>query len=221
VAGLGRDPPFAAAFVGWNPLLAAHLAGGGHNDALMMLFVVAALAFASRAHPQLAGAGWAAAVAVKWVPLLFLPLRALEARASGRPVRHLGFAAAAGLVVAVASWRYGTGWLSSFGRVSDQLGRTTSLSFVSLLDRAGLTEDVAVGLLAGLFGLTYLWLLREAWRGRARLALCAGLLLVTTSWLVPWYAVWVVALAAVEEDRTARWLALGLSAYLLRGAVPL
>jgi hypothetical protein len=73
----------------------------------------------------------------------------------------------------------------------------------------------------GLFAIAYLWLLREAWRGRARLALTAGLLLVCTSWLVPWYAVWAVPLAAIEEDRTARLLALALSAYLLRDAVPI
>jgi hypothetical protein len=33
--------------------------------------------------------------------------------------------------------------------------------------------------------------------------------------------VWIVPLAAVEEDATARVLAVILSAYLLRGAVPL
>ena len=72
-----------------------------------------------------------------------------------------------------------------------------------------------------LFVAGYVWLLREAWRGRARLALCAGLLLATTSWLVPWYAVWMVPLAAVEEDTAARVLAVVLTAYLVRGAVPL
>jgi hypothetical protein len=75
--------------------------------------------------------------------------------------------------------------------------------------------------LLGIFAVGYAWLLLEAWRGRARLALCAGFLLLTTSWLVPWYAVWVVPLAAIEDDRAARLLAVGLSAYLLRGAVPL
>ena len=74
---------------------------------------------------------------------------------------------------------------------------------------------------AVLFAGAYVWLLVEAWRGRARLGLCAGLLLLATPWLVPWYAVWAVPLAAVEEDAAARWLALGLSAYLLRDAVPL
>ena len=35
-ARLSPQPAFAAAFVGWNPLLAVHFAGGGHNDAWMM-----------------------------------------------------------------------------------------------------------------------------------------------------------------------------------------
>ena len=220
-ARLGRDPPVAAAFIGWNPVVAVHAAGGGHNDALMMLLVVGALALSARARPNLAGACWAAAIAVKWVPVVFLPLRVLEARASGRRIAHLGLAVAAAAVAAAATWRYGTGWLSAFGTTSGQLGRITSISAPSLLERAGLGETAAIALLAACFAAGYLWLLREAWRGRARLALCAGLLLVTTSWLVPWYATWVVALAAVEDDRAGRWLALGLTAYLLRGAVPL
>jgi hypothetical protein len=85
----------------------------------------------------------------------------------------------------------------------------------------GIPHDVAVGLFIALFVLGYLWLLRQAWRGRARLALCADLLLLTTPWLIAWYAVWAVPLAAVEEDRAARLLALGLCAYLLANAVPL
>jgi hypothetical protein len=62
---------------------------------------------------------------------------------------------------------------------------------------------------------------REAWRGRARLGLAAGLLLCAVPYLAPWYAVWAVPLAAAEEDRSAQWLALALSAYLLRQTVPL
>lgn len=220
-AFLGRRRSLAAAFVGWNPLLAVHFAGGGHNDALMMALVLAALALAARRRPDLAGAAWALAIAVKWVPLLFLPLRALEARATGRPVRHAGFAAVAAVVAGLASWRYGSGWLESFPNFSGQLRRTTSLGAPSLLSGLGLSERVAIALLAALFLVAYLWLLREARRGRARLGLCAALLLLTTSWLVPWYAIWAVPLAAIEEDRAARVLALGLSGYLLRGAVPL
>ena len=221
-ARLGRDGAYAAAFVGWNPLLALHFAGGGHNDSWMMALVLAALALASVGRRAAAGAAWAAAIAVKWVPILFLPLRLAEARRSGRRVNHLGFAAAAGVVVGVATWRYGLSWLGAFGPLGRSIAEERAAYSVPVrVSALGLSEEAAAALFAGLFAVAYLWLLREAWRGRARLGLAAGLLLVATAWLRPWYAVWAVPLAAVEEDRAARWLALGLSAYLLRDAVPL
>ena len=220
-AALAQRRAFAAAFVGWNPVLAIHFAGGGHNDALVMALVVGALLLAARRRPAASGAAWAAAIGVKWFPLLFLPLHVLEARRSGRSVRYAALAGVAFLIAGLAFWRYGSAWLDSAANVSGQLRRTTSLSTARWLTGLGLSEAVAIGLLGVLFVAGYAWLLREAWRGRARLALCAGLLLATTSWLVPWYAVWMVPLAAVEEDTAARVLAVVLTAYLVRGAVPL
>jgi len=207
---------FAVAFAGWNPLLALHLAGGGHNDAWMAALVVAALAAAAAGRRQLAGAAWALAILVKWVPLLFLGLRAVEARATKREVAHAGFAATAVVVLGVATWRYGLHWLDAFGPLARNANRESRFA---LPHRLG--GQPAVIVFAVLFGLVYLWLLREAWRGRARLGLCAGLLLCATPWLVPWYAAWAVPLAAVEDDAAAKLLALGFSGYLLRQAVPL
>jgi alpha-1,6-mannosyltransferase len=218
---LASEKAFAAAFVGWNPLLAVQFAGGGHNDALMMALVLGALVLAARRRTALAGACWAASIAVKWVSLVFLPLRAVEAYRQGRKVSHVGFAVALGLIAAAAFWRYGPDWLESFGNFSGQLRRTTSVSTARWLEAIGLSEDAAVAVLTVLFVAGYLWLLRGAWRGRARLALCACFLLLTASWLVPWYAVWAVPLAAIERDRTAQVLSLVICAYLLRAAVPL
>jgi hypothetical protein len=220
-ARVAARPALAAAFVGWNPLLAVHFAGGGHNDAWMMALVVGAIALGAAGRRQLAGAAWAAAVAVKWVAIVFLPLRALEARRRGRRVGHWGFAVAAALIVVLATWRYGSAWLDAFGPVSRNLREGASYSLPSRLESLGVPHDVATGIFIGLFALAYLWLLRAAWRGRARLGLAAGLLVAAAPWLVPWYAVWAVPLAAFEEDRTARLLALALTAYLLRDAVPL
>jgi hypothetical protein len=219
---LGRRPSFSAAFVGWNPLLALHLAGGGHNDALMMVGVLGALALAASGRSQLAGVAWAFSIAIKWVPLAFLPLRVLEARGTKRPMRFLGFATTAGLIAALASWRYGTAWLGAVGPLADNFREQARYSLPNrLVQLTGISEPAAAVLLLALFAVAYAWLLHEAWRGRARLGLTAGFMLLATTWLVPWYAVWAVPLAAVEEDRAARWLALGLSAYLLRAAVPL
>jgi hypothetical protein len=220
-AGLAREQAFAAAFVGWNPLLAVHFGGGGHNDAWMMTCVLGALALGAAGRRQWAGAAWVGAIAIKWVAVVFLPLRALEARAKGRRVGHLGFAWAALAVGALAFWRYGTAWLGAFGPLAKNLREGAHFSFPSRLSSLGVPHDAAVALFAVLFALAYAWLLWQAWEGRARLGLCAGLLLVATPWLIVWYAIWAVPLAAAEEDRTARLLALGLCAYLLRDAVPL
>jgi hypothetical protein len=221
-ARLSSRPAFAAAFVGWNPLLAIHFAGGGHNDAWMMAFVLGALALAASGRRALAGVAWAAAISIKWVPLLFLPLRLLEGRRVGRRIDHRGLAAAAVVLVAIATWRYGLHWLGAAGPLATNLAEDRAWYAIPVrIASLGLPEGAVAAAFAAAFVVAYVWLLREAWRGRARLALTAGLLLVCTSWLVPWYAVWAVPLAAVEEDRTARILALALSAYLLRDAVPL
>jgi hypothetical protein len=220
-ARLGARPAFAAAFVGWNPLLALHFAGGGHNDAWMMALLLAALALAAAGRRHWAGVAWAASIAVKWLPIVFLPLRALEARATRRRLGHLGFAVAATVIATAAFVRYGTAWLGAFGPLADNLRDQARYSIPNRLAQLGVPESAAATLVAVLFAAAYVWLLYQAWRGRARLALCAGLLLLATPWLVPWYAVWAVPLAAVEEDPPAQWLALGVSAYLLRDAVPL
>jgi hypothetical protein len=221
-ARLSARPAFAAAFVGWNPLLAVHFAGGGHNDAWMMAFVLGALALAAAGRTGLAGLSWALAITIKWVPLLFLPLRFLEARRVGRKVDHRGLAFGLAVIVAFATWRYGLSWLGAAGPLATNLAEDRArYALPSRVASLGLPEGAVALAFALAFVVAYAWLLREAWRGRARLALTAGLLLVCTSWLVPWYAVWAVPLAAVEEDRTARVLALALSAYLLRDAVPI
>jgi hypothetical protein len=217
-ARLSPRPAFAAALVGWNPLLALHFGGGGHNDAWMAALVLAALLAAARRSPGWAGAAWAAAVLVKWVPLILLPLRVLEARRRGRPAGYAGFVAAGAFLAAVATWRYGWRWAVA---PWNNAGLETSFALPSRLAQLGLPHRAAVALLLVAFGLAYAWLLREAARGRARLGLATGLALLAVPYLAVWYVVWTLPLAAAEDDRPAQWLALGLCAYLLRQAIPL
>lgn len=218
---LARRRAFACAFVGWNPLLALHFAGGGHNDAWMAAFVVGALALGATGKRQLAGVSWVAAIFVKWIPLLFIPLRALEARAQKRKVGHLGFAAAAIVLVGAATLLYGWHWLGAVGPLARNASRESKFAIPHRLEQAGLPQWLALALVAAAFVLAYGWLVRQAMKGRARLGLAAGLGLLATPYLVPWYVVWAVPLAAAEEDRTAQWIALIVCAYLLRQTVPL
>lgn len=212
---------FAGAFVGWNPVLALHFAGGGHNDAWMAVLVLGAIVLAGAGRRRAAGIAWALAVLVKWIPLLFLPLRALEARREGRRVGHLGFAAAAAVVLGAATWRYGGHWIDAAGPLARNAELRTRFAIPDRLEQLGLSESTALWLPLAAFALAYSWLVREAWRGRARLGLAAGLALLAVPYLTPWYLAWAVPAAAVEDDPPAWWLCLGLSAYLLPQTVPI
>jgi Glycosyltransferase family 87 len=220
-ARLSNRTSFAWGFVGWNPLLALHFAGGGHNDAWMIALVLVALALTATGRRGAAGVAWIAAIAIKWVPVVLLPLHALAERRRGRSLGYLGLAGAALAVAAVATWRYGFSWVGALGPLAGNAGEGTSFALPRRLETIGVPYELAVGLLVAAFGVAYVVLAREAWRGRARLGLAACLLLLTTPYLVAWYVVWAAPLAAAEDDRPAQLLTIVLTAYLLRQAVPL
>ncbi len=214
-ARLATERPFAAAFVGWNPLLAIHFAGGGHNDALMMAFVLGAIALAAAGRRRAAAVLWPLAILIKWIPLVFFALRVLDARRAGRRVAHGVFAATVAVVLALATWQYGWGWLRASGPLADNAGEETSYAFPHRLEQLGLPHGLALALAGVALAVGLALLAREALRGRPHLARAGCLLLVVTPWLAPWYLVWAVPLAAAEEDRKAQLAALALCAYLL------
>ena len=217
---LAPQPAFAAAFVGWNPLLALHFGGGGHNDAWMMALVLGALALLARGRLGAAGAAWALAIGIKWIAAVFVPLVVLARRARRQPLGLGALGAGLAVVAAVAFARYGVDWMTAFTRLSEQARRTGSLGLGDVLGDLGLGHRATLALLAAAFAAVYAWLLVQAHRGRARLGLAGGALALAQGWLNPWYAVWAVPLAAVEEDTAARAVALALTAYLLRDAIP-
>jgi Glycosyltransferase family 87 len=214
-----REP--AIVLVGWNPLLAVHLAGGGHNDAWVGALVLAALALAGSRRLQAAGAVWALAVAVKWVPLLFLLLRGVEARATRRVTAHLGFGLAAAAIAVVATIRYGLSWPRAFVPLAGNAALETSYALPHRLEQLGTPHALALGLAATALGAGVAWLVREARRGRARLGLAACLVLVTTPYLAVWYLGWALPLAAADEDDVAIAASLLLCAYLLPQTIPI
>ena len=161
------------------------------------------------------------AIAVKWVPILFLALRGLESRAGGRPLGARGIAGSAAAIALGASILYGGAWPLAVFPLAGNAALETSYAIPHRLEQLGLPNDVAlalavVGLVGGLIALT-----REAARGRARLALAACVVLVTTPYLAVWYLAWAVPLAAAEEDAVATVAVLALCAYLLPQTIPI
>ncbi len=220
-ARVARRRALALAFVGWNPLLAVHLAGGGHNDAWVGALAVAAVALASSRRAQAAGAVWALAVLVKWVPVIFLFLHLLELRARRQQAPLLGVAVAGGALLTLATVRYGIDWLSALAPLAEHATRETSYAIPARLESAGLPRGLALGAAATALVVGLAWLARGASRGQARLGLSACLVLVTTPYLAVWYLAWAVPLAAADEDRVARAGCLALGAYLLPQTIPL
>ena len=212
LVGLRTRSAAAVALLGWNPLVALHFGGGGHSDGWLMSLVLAGVVGGSLAR---GGAAWSLAAAFKPVPLVLLALD-LAADRLRRPRRFwLGLFAAAVVVLAVSGAVWGFGW----GR-SSLVGvhGASPLGGVHWLTEAGLSHRDAVVLGGLVFAVVYCALLLRAWRaGVAHLALAATALCLTTSLLRPWYAIWPLALAALEEDALGSVAAVALSAYLLLG----
>ncbi|MBS1843000.1 MAG: polyprenol phosphomannose-dependent alpha 1,6 mannosyltransferase MptB [Actinobacteria bacterium] len=222
----GVDPVRAAAFVALNPLVLVHVVGGAHNDGLAMLLATIGVAALVVRRETSAGASLVASAAIKSSSLFVGPfalLAAIRARATPRfAVGALGAAVAIGLAGSLA---FGWDWLHAFGLAGENQGRTSHLSIPVTVARLSGTDEGVVRVVAlVLFGLALVWLLVRTWRGAdwIRAAAWAGTgLLLATSWLLPWYLIWPLPLAAVARDRVLAVVLLALTAYQLGARIPL
>jgi Glycosyltransferase family 87 len=225
-ARLGRDPLPAALFVGLNPLLLAYGVGGAHNDLLLTALALCGVLLAITPGERAAagsGATFVLAAAVKASALVLMPFALIGRR---ERVRMLTGAVVAGIVVAiVASVAFGGHLLGFVGSVQQQQGFVAKYSLpnqVGLwLGFAGLTEGIRVLFLIGA-GAAIVWLLWRTWKGMNWIV-AAGwatlALLCSTAWLVPWYVVWVLPLAAITDDRKLKAATLLFSAFVVAGRV--
>ena len=218
---IARRRAFAVALVGWNPLLAVHLGGGGHNDAWVGALILAALALSASRRVALSGGVWVLAIAVKWIPLLFLALHALAPTRDGRRGLWRGVSIGGAAVATAATVFYGAAWPLAIFPLLGNAALETSYAVPSRLEQLGLPQGLALGLAFGVLVTGLAWLGVEARRGRVRLGLAACLVLLTTPYLAVWYLAWAVPLAAADEDRVATGLCLVLCAYLLPQTIPL
>ena len=210
---VARRKAYAAAFLGWNPLVALSFAGGGHNDAWMVVLMLAALTLVTRRRDVEGGMLWVLAASIK-APAL--PLLLLELLRSRRRV-WMSAAAAALVTAALSTAAFGGAWLTSAWQLQ---GREARAGLPARLEQLGVGEDVAHALAYAALVTGCVWLARRALRGLPTLALGASLLVITSAWVLPWYSTWPVALAAVEEDALTQAVALGLALYLLPDRVP-
>jgi alpha-1,6-mannosyltransferase len=232
----GVDPLRAAAFLALNPLVLVHVVGGAHNDGTAMLLAMLGVAALLSAREATGGGALLAALATKASAVFLLPFAiattgpmGLERPNGGRlrPVGRLFWGVTVAIVViGGAAWlAFGWDWLGAFGLAGENQGRTSHMSVpIAAARLTGLDPNpVRVAALV-LYAFAVAWLLRWTWRGGdwVRAAGWAALsLLLATSWLLPWYLVWALPLAAISRDRSLQLLTLALTAYQLGARIPL
>ena len=194
----GRSPGWAALYA-WSPLAGVDVGADAHVDVLAALLGVAGLHLAMRRRPAWAGGLLGAAIAVKLYPAVLLPAAVLPAvRRGWRPVGVATALLAVSYVPHVLAVGPGVlGFLPQYLSVEGYSsgGRFLLLSAVGL--SGGIAKTAAVVFTTGMAA--------ACWRAklaptRAALWTFGTVLLVATP-VQPWYAITLVALAAVE----ARW----------------
>jgi len=245
---LGRDPVAAVALVGLNPIVLVWGLGGDHNDFLMIFCIIAGLYMLllarerERSHAAAGGGGvrswlaplswlevgagvaFVAAAAFKASAGVLIPVVLASQLRSPRTLAQLllGMLAAA-VVLGAAS-------LVAFGLhvpdLSTQGELVTDESVPNLIGLAvgagGETETLRL-LLSGVLTVCVLLSCRLAYLRRDPITACGWAsvaLLVTLSWVLPWYVLWVLPFAALSASRRLRAAALVLGAYLIIAWAP-
>lgn len=223
---LGRDALPAAMFVGLNPVLLVFSIGGAHNDLLMELFTVAGIAL-WLGRREVAGAVAAtSSLAVKISGAIVVPFMVVG---SGRKLRAL-LAAGVTSIVLLAVFVVGFGTHAPEG-LARAVGQQQSHFYLRDIPQE-------LGLLLGLgrdptelkpflnagFVVLFMFLLWRTWRGADWIASAGWAtfgVLLTSTWLLPWYVVWLLPLAALSDSRRLRIVALAFCAYVIWARLPL
>jgi hypothetical protein len=221
----GVDPLRAAAFVALNPLVLVHIVGGAHNDGLAMLVAMAGVAAVLSVREYSGGAALVAAGAVKASTLVVLPFALLAARHTRLRKFLVGGAVATGAIAVAGCVAFSWDWLHSFGLAGENQSRTSYMSIpITTARLTGLDPDAIRIAALALYAAFVAFLLVRAWRGADWIEAAAWAtlaLLLATSWLLPWYLIWPLPLAALSRNLKLQLLVLILTAYQLGARIPL
>jgi hypothetical protein len=226
------DPKFALVAVGLNPLVVIYSLASAHNDFLMIaLMMVAVFLTITAPEPEVAREdgtprrwwaigskreAWAAAAVVagtlvKATIATMLPFMILGRRRLSIVVGAL-LALVAGLLVAFLAFGvHGMDIVSVLNRNSAFVSSDSfAVQLAHLVGKPGVYPADHLILRAALIviGAYLLW---RTWRGYDWVAASGWALLaitVTSTWLLPWYLIWPLPLAAVSRDRRLLWAVL-------------
>lgn len=235
---LGRAPLGPTLFVVLNPVYLVYALGGAHNDLLVAVPLLAGVRLAlgtgpthgasaptSRAREVATAALLTLGAAVKATAGVALPFFVVAAHR-----RHHALAAslaAGALLAGLAVLAFGAGAFAYLGVLARQGQLVSKYSVWLYLSHAAglptLPGAAKVGLSAAFLLVLAVTLVRT-WRGDDWLVgtgWAAVALLVTTTWLLPWYVVLVLPFAALGSSRSLRVAAHVVTALILLTRLPL
>jgi len=217
---LGRDPRYALVFVALNPIYLIYAVGGFHNDFMMLVPSMAAISFVLARRDRLAGAALVLAIAVKFTAVLLAPFLLIALVTKRRRLRFVtGAALAAVPMIALSLALFGL----SIPNLSDQSSLLTDFSIPNIVGLVIGIGGGAPGLLKVAIVCVVLVVAYEVYRERDWLA-GAGwstfALLASLAWLVPWYVIWLLPLAALATSVNLRRTALAMTVFLVLAFMP-
>jgi hypothetical protein len=200
----GFDPVFALLAVGANPLYVVYGLGGAHNDLIMLLLMMAAVSLVLAGRDAPAAASVVAGALVKATVAVLLPFMVL-ARRSVVPI--LGALAALALGALAGYLAFGVHGIDVVAVLNRDAAFVSTDSFPTelahLFGKPGVFP-VDHALLKGALVVVVLHLLWRTWRGYDWVAASGWTPLaisVTSTWLLAWYTLWPLPLAAIARDR--------------------
>ncbi len=205
----GLDPKFALIAVGVNPLWVIYAMGGAHNDLIMTLFMMVAVALTltgelGSRREAWAGAAVIGATLVKATGIALLPFMLLARRRLAPLLGALGAALGCALVAYLVFGIHGVNIVSALNRDAAFVSTDSFPTEIAhLLGKPGVFPVDHDLLKVGLV-LIVLHLMWRTWRGYDWVAASGWTLLaiaVTSTWLLAWYTLWSLPLAVVGRDR--------------------
>jgi hypothetical protein len=222
---LGRDALRAIAFVGLNPVVLVFALGGAHNDVLMELFTLAGIALWLGRREAAGAATATASLAVKLSGAVVVPFMVVASR---RKVSAAAAAVAAAVgLLAIFVLGYGIhapeGLARAVGQQQSHFYARDIPQQLGILLGLGSTPTELKPILNGAFVVLVLFLLWRTWRGADWIAAAGWAtfgVLITSTWLLPWYVVWLLPLAALADDRRLQIASLLFCGYVIWARIP-
>ncbi len=198
------DPVMALLAVGANPLYVVYGLGGAHNDMIMLLLMMAAVSLTFAGRDASAAAVIVVGTLVKATVAVLLPFMILAKR---RLAPLLGAAGALALGALAGYAAFGIHGIDLVAALNRDAAFVSTDSFATeiahLFGKPGVFP-VDHALLKAALVLITLHLLWRTWRGYDWVAASGWTLLaisVTSTWLLAWYIIWPLPLAAIARDR--------------------